>query len=59
MKWLRPVSRKIRTLLDATVWVAVRTIIGAVAMTLVGSAFLVYRRYTGWQRDLNGLESAR
>ena len=44
---------------DATVWVAVRTITGAVAMTVVGSAYLAYRRYTGWQRAMKGLESAR
>ena len=45
--------------LDATVWVALRTITGAVAMTVAGSAYLAYRRYTGWQRAMKGLESAR
>ncbi len=45
--------------LDATVWVAIRTITGAVVMTVAGSAYLAYRRYTGWQRALKGLESAR
>ena len=44
---------------DATVWVAVRAVTGALVLTVVGSAFLVYRRYTGWQRVLRGLESAR
>ena len=43
---------------DATVWVAVRAVTGALVLTVVGSAFLVYRRYTGWQRELRGLESA-
>ena len=37
---------------DATVWVAVRAVTGALVLTVVGSAFLVYRRYTGWQREL-------
>ncbi|MCI0847011.1 MAG: TIGR01906 family membrane protein [Chloroflexi bacterium] len=45
--------------LDATVWVAVRTIAGAVALTVAGGAYLVYRRYAGWQKALKGLESAR
>ena len=45
--------------LYATVWVAIRTITGAVVMTVAGSAYLAYRRYTGWQRALKGLESAR
>jgi integral membrane protein (TIGR01906 family) len=45
--------------LDATVWVAVRTITGAVVMTVAGSAYLAYRRYTGRQRALKSLESAR
>ncbi len=45
--------------LDATVWVAVRTITGAVAITVAGSAYLAYRRYTGWQQAMKGLESAR
>ena len=44
--------------LDATVWVTVRTITGAVALTVAGSAYLVYRRYLGWQREMKGLESA-
>ena len=44
---------------DATVWVAVRTVTGAVALTVAGSAYLVYRRYTGWQRALGGLKGAR
>ena len=43
---------------DATVWVAVPAVTGALVLTVVGSAFLVYRRYTGWQRELRGLESA-
>ena len=45
--------------LDATVWVAVRTIAGALALTVAGSSYLVYRRYTGWQRALGGLKGAR
>ena len=44
---------------DATVWVAVPAVTGALVLTVVGSAFLVYRRYTGWQRELRSLESAR
>ena len=45
--------------LDATVWVAVRAIAGAVALTVAGGPYLVYRRYAGWQRALKGLEGAR
>ncbi len=44
---------------DATLWVAVRAIAGALLLTVASSAFLVCQRYTGWQRPLNGLESAR
>ena len=44
--------------LDATVWVAVRTITGAVALAVGGSAYLLYRRYLGWQREMKVLESA-
>jgi uncharacterized membrane protein len=44
---------------DATIWVAVRAVAGAMALTIVGSSFLVYRRYTGWQPELPGMESAR
>ena len=44
---------------DATMWVAVRTITGAAALTVAGTAYLVYRRYTGWQRALGGLKGAR
>ena len=34
---------------DATLWVAVRTVIGALVITVAGSSYLVYRRYNGWQ----------
>ena len=44
---------------DATMWVAVRAIVGALVLTVAGSSFLVYRRYTGWQGVLSGMESAR
>ena len=44
---------------DATVWVAVRTIAGAVVLTAAGGTYLVYRRYSGWQRALDGLKGAR
>ena len=42
---------------DATLWVAVRAIFGALILTVAGSAFLVYRRYSGWQRAMDGLDS--
>ena len=45
--------------IDATVWVAVRAVAGALALTLAGSTYLVYRRYAGWQRLLGGLKGAR
>ena len=38
---------------DATLWVAVRTIIGALVITVAGSSYLVYRRYNGWQEMTN------
>ncbi|MCH7738070.1 MAG: TIGR01906 family membrane protein [Chloroflexi bacterium] len=44
---------------DATTWVAVRVIAGALALTVAGSAYLAYQRYSGWQRALKGLKSAR
>ena len=44
---------------DATIWVAVRAITGAVVLTVAGSGYLVYRRYSGWQRALGGLKGAR
>ena len=44
---------------DATMWVAVRAIAGALVLTVAGSAYLVYRRYGGWQRALSGLKEAR
>lgn len=44
---------------DATMWVAVRTIAGALLLTVAGSAYLVYRRYDGWQRILGTLKGAR
>ena len=42
---------------DATLWVAVRAISGALILTVAGSAFLVYRKYPGWQRAMDGLDS--
>ena len=42
---------------DATLWVAVRAISGAMILTVAGSAFLVYRKYSGWQRAMDGLDS--
>ena len=42
---------------DATMWVSIRVISGAMMLTVVGSAYYVYGRYTGWQRTLNGAES--
>jgi integral membrane protein (TIGR01906 family) len=42
---------------DATLWVAVRAISGASILTVAGSAFLVYRKYSGWQRAMDGLDS--
>ena len=44
---------------DATVWVAVRTVAGALALIVAGSAYLAYRRYDGWQRALDNLKGAR
>ena len=44
---------------DATVWVAVRAITGALLLTVAGGSYLVYRRYSGWQQALSGLEGAR
>ena len=40
---------------DATVWVAVRTVAGAMLLTVAGSAYLAHKRYAGWQRLLDGL----
>ena len=42
---------------DATMWVSLRVIAGALILTVVGSGYFVYGRYTGWQRTLNGAES--
>ena len=42
---------------DATMWVSLRVIAGALILTVVGSSYFVYGRYTGWQRTLNGAES--
>ena len=44
---------------DATLWVVVRAIAGALLLTVTGGAFLVYRRYTSLQRAPSGLESER
>ena len=42
---------------DATMWVSLRVIAGALILTVVGSGYFVYGRYTGWQRTPNGAES--
>ena len=42
---------------DATLWVAVRAIFGALILTVAGGAFLVYCKYSGWQRAMDGLDS--
>ncbi len=42
---------------DATMWVSLRVIAGALILTVVGSGYFVYGRYPGWQRTLNGAES--
>jgi len=44
---------------DATLWVVVRAIAGALLLTVAGGAFLVYPRYTSLQRAPSGLESER
>ena len=44
---------------DATVWVAVRAITGALVLTVAGGSYLVYLRYSGWQQALSGLKGAR
>jgi len=41
---------------DATLWVAIRAIFGALFLTGAGSTVLVYRKYSGWQRAMNGLD---
>ncbi len=43
---------------DATMWVAVRAIAGALLLTVAGSAYLVYK-HGGWQRALGSLKGAR
>jgi integral membrane protein (TIGR01906 family) len=40
---------------DATMWVAVRAIVGALVITVAGSSYLVYRRYSSWQEMMNSL----
>ena len=42
---------------DATLWVAIRAIFEALILTVAGSAFLVYRKYSGWQQAMDGLDS--
>ncbi len=44
---------------DATMWVAVRAITGALVLTVAGSAYLVYLRRARWQRALGTLRKAR
>ncbi|MQF95897.1 MAG: TIGR01906 family membrane protein [SAR202 cluster bacterium] len=43
---------------DATMWVAVRAIGGALLLTVVGSAYLVHQRYAGWQNAFHALKEA-
>ena len=44
---------------DATLWVAVRAIIGALLILVAGTAYLVYQRYNSWQEVMNRLKGAR
>ncbi|NQW22591.1 MAG: TIGR01906 family membrane protein [SAR202 cluster bacterium] len=44
---------------DATVWVAARAIVGALILTVAGSAYLVHQRYSGWQQAWNALKGVR
>jgi len=38
---------------DATMWVAVRAIVGALVITVASSSYLVYRRYSSWQEMMH------
>ena len=42
---------------DATLWVAVKAISGALVLTVASSGFLFYRKYSGWQRAMDRLDS--
>ena len=44
---------------DATLWVAVRAIIGALLILVAGTSYLVYQRYNSWQEVMNRLKGAR
>jgi integral membrane protein (TIGR01906 family) len=44
---------------DATLWVAIRAIIGALLILVAGSSYLVYQRYESWQEVMNSLKGAR
>ena len=44
---------------DATMWVAVRAIAGALLLTVAGTAYLAYRRIGGWQKTLVALKGLR
>lgn len=44
---------------DATLWVAVRAIIGALLILVAGISYLVYQRYNSWQEVMNRLKGAR
>ncbi len=40
---------------DATVWVAVKAVVGALVITVASSSYLVYRRYSSWQEMMHSL----
>ena len=44
---------------DATLWVAVRAIIGALLILVAAISYLVYQRYNSWQEVMNRLKGAR
>jgi integral membrane protein (TIGR01906 family) len=44
---------------DATLWVAVRAIIGALLVLVASTPYLVYQRYSSWQEVMNRLKGAR
>ncbi|MBC8281517.1 MAG: TIGR01906 family membrane protein [Chloroflexi bacterium] len=41
---------------DATMWVAIRAVVGALVITVAGSSYLVYRRYSSWQEMMHSLK---
>ena len=42
---------------DATMWVAIRVIAGGLILTVAGSSYFVYGRYTGWRRTPTSTKS--